>query len=1150
MIDIGIKKRLIIGEKGIGLIKYRRAVTQLIFLTLVFFIYNILPAESTSAQTTGQRLAGQNRYDTAVSVSQQGWRRSHTCIVVNGQEFADALCSGPLARQYAAPVLLTKQKNLPEQSLQELKRLGAKHVILIGGPAAIDSSIEDMLQDAGVEKVERICGQDRYETAVRIAERFNTIGTVAVASGYSPWDALAFNTIAACEEFPVLLTERDYLAPSVKQFFKEKNITKTYVLGGSGVIASSLEDELPGGIRIGGRDRFETNALILQKFGQKLDFSRVYAVTSRSGATNGFADALSIAPLAGKVGNPVILTNGKVPSFIMDCLQTQMSIASKLIVVGGDEVVPETVFEEFAARASKLERTTLDRAGTFGPNQGSKTISGNLVITADKTIVQNTLIEGDLILADSIDQGTVQLRNVTVLGTTTINGGGPRSVILFNFKGEKVVVDVPGGGKIRLVAQGNTNIDWLRMNADGILEEEALTGSGFQIVEIPQGVEILLIGSFVRVDVDAGGTGLSIPGGTSVQVLNLNAAATVNGQGQINQANINSSGTSLEQRPLHIVIREGVTTYIAGQQKTQPAENSNRQGQNSDDSGGSPAPGCTVIAVCSTVADGSYKAGSIIAITVTFSGNVQVTGSPVLVLETGDTDREASYTGGSGTTTLMFTYTVQAGDTALKLDYSATDALKLNGGTIKGPGTFTDALLGLPAPGHAGSLGANNTIIIDTEAPSAILISAQNSIPGNSSITLSARNGPLSDSSWTAILNVIKANTAAGSNWISGIPAEDLSLTPAADGDSALLLNRNASTAVINADFLIPAAAIRDRAGNLASGDTTIDSYHMVNVIGVNSTSPNGYYKAGDTIALQVYFDGEVTVVSSHLVLDVGATVTSVGCTGGSGTAVLTYHYTVEAGQNSLDLDYRAMDSLTGTIQVKGTAINVNKKLPAPGGEGSLGRAKDIIIDTAPPSAIRSAAWNTIPAGGSITLTAVEGPLNNASWTDLLKRIKTNTINGFWLRGISDTQLTLTRSADGVTAALHNGAPTPAAIVRDFIIPAAKVVDKAGNAALEDIRIDCFSSGVTNLAITDAQIVYSVNNGPGTEDLYVASAKTAGQVKNALAGADDSPQAYTVRDLAGKSKGDNSILLTGDKLEVTSENGANHRIFPIRVADS
>ena len=117
-----------------------------------------------------------------------------------------------------------------------------------------------------------------------------------------------------------------------------------------------------------------------------------------------------------------------------------------------------------------------------------------------------------------------------------------------------------------------------------------------------------------------------------------------------------------------------------------------------------------------TTANGSYAVGSTITILVPFLEVVTVntsSGTPTLLLETGATDRTATYSSGSGTNTLAFSYTVQTGDTSADLDYTSTIALDPNGGTIQ-DAAGNDAILSLSTPGEAGSLGANAALVIDT----------------------------------------------------------------------------------------------------------------------------------------------------------------------------------------------------------------------------------------------------------------------------------------------------------------------------------------------------------------------------------------------------------------------------------------------------
>jgi hypothetical protein len=120
--------------------------------------------------------------------------------------------------------------------------------------------------------------------------------------------------------------------------------------------------------------------------------------------------------------------------------------------------------------------------------------------------------------------------------------------------------------------------------------------------------------------------------------------------------------------------------------------------------------------VTSSTPNGTYGVGKTIVINVIFGSTETVTGTPELALNSGGT---AFYTSGSGSNTLTFTYTVGAGDASSHLDYTTATALTLNGGTIDGPASIP-AVLTLPAPGTAGSLGANSDIVIDTVAPTVV----------------------------------------------------------------------------------------------------------------------------------------------------------------------------------------------------------------------------------------------------------------------------------------------------------------------------------------------------------------------------------------------------------------------------------------------
>lgn len=131
----------------------------------------------------------------------------------------------------------------------------------------------------------------------------------------------------------------------------------------------------------------------------------------------------------------------------------------------------------------------------------------------------------------------------------------------------------------------------------------------------------------------------------------------------------------------------------------------------------------TITNVTASTANGAYKSGEVIDIQLLFSENVVVSDTPQLTLETGATDTIIDYLSGSGSNTLTFRYTVGAGQSSADLDYISSSALSANGGSIQ-DGAGNNAILTLPVPGAAGSLGANKALVIDTVVPDTTITSS------------------------------------------------------------------------------------------------------------------------------------------------------------------------------------------------------------------------------------------------------------------------------------------------------------------------------------------------------------------------------------------------------------------------------------------
>jgi putative cell wall-binding protein len=247
------------------------------------------------------RIAGSGRYQTAVEIAREGWgTNAPTVVLARGDLYPDALAGAPLAAEYEAPILLTKQKNLPSSTRKALIELKTKKVVILGGTKAIEPSVEKELDDMGI-KVNRVSGSNRYDTAVQIAKELNSNKEeVFIATGSDFPDALSIASYAAQKKRPILLTKKDSVPTQVKNYVK--GAKKVYIVGGTNVISDNVKSNFSNAERIAGISRYSTAIEVISKFYDSNP--KMYISTG----TN-FADALTGSALAAKNNTAIMLVD-------------------------------------------------------------------------------------------------------------------------------------------------------------------------------------------------------------------------------------------------------------------------------------------------------------------------------------------------------------------------------------------------------------------------------------------------------------------------------------------------------------------------------------------------------------------------------------------------------------------------------------------------------------------------------------------------------------------------------------------------------------------------------------------------------------------------------------------------------------------------
>ncbi|MDQ0482422.1 cell wall-binding repeat-containing protein [Guptibacillus hwajinpoensis] len=363
----------------------RWKLVQWLLLFLIVGGLLLSPHSYVIANDDGGRVAGEDRYETAALISKSGWENgSKVVVVARGDNFADALAGSPLAKKVEAPILLSKSNSLPDVTSSELQRLKTEKVILLGGVEALSNSVKGVIEDMGIT-VERIGGEDRYDTSIKIAERIGSKETAVMATGLDFADALAIAPYAAEKQYPILLTRPDRLNESVDEYVDD--FADTIVVGGVNAVSTKVEEKLPSPLRLAGETRYETAAAIISHFYETNN--HVYVSTGRE-----FADALSGSLLAAKEGTAVMLVApDKVPDRV-NTLVAEQKVRS-FEVFGGPEAVDDQVVESLKSIISEYSDT-----------EGAATLSEDAVVMTE---TEETLLEQAIENATIFDNGTFEI---------------------------------------------------------------------------------------------------------------------------------------------------------------------------------------------------------------------------------------------------------------------------------------------------------------------------------------------------------------------------------------------------------------------------------------------------------------------------------------------------------------------------------------------------------------------------------------------------------------------------------------------------------------------------------------------------------------------------------------------------------------------
>ena len=306
------------------------------------------PARSASAVS---RLFGQTRYDTMSAIVSSAFDRADWAVVAAGDDFADALSAASLAGAHGAPVVLTEGNRLSPQAADQVRRLGASHVRIVGGPAAVSDAVEGALREICPD-TRRVFGADRAETSVEALRATRAArpasGTVIVASGETAADALSAGPVSYAKSSPIVLCRQGHLTDEgVEAIRADRGLTRVILVGGTAAVSDRVKSQLGGAyeyVRLGGADRYETSARVAAfAAGEGLSWSTPVVATGK-----GFADALAGAPFAARLRAPLLLADAPSDATVAALRDNGARVLS-VRVLGGPQAVSDTVVDAIKA---------------------------------------------------------------------------------------------------------------------------------------------------------------------------------------------------------------------------------------------------------------------------------------------------------------------------------------------------------------------------------------------------------------------------------------------------------------------------------------------------------------------------------------------------------------------------------------------------------------------------------------------------------------------------------------------------------------------------------------------------------------------------------------------------------------------------------
>lgn len=286
-----------------------KKIVIMLSLVLIFTTSSTINSYAQSAYT--KEFVGGNNKSISMKLNKSIFERAEEAILINETAAIDAISVTPLAYAKDAPIITTEWMNLDSKTINYIKKLGVKKITIIGGLRNVSRTTERDLIDMGIE-VNRVYGEDRYETSMKIADEMqkekNPTEVMFLSSTAGLENAISYYTYAAQKNIPILWGKDDQL-DKVINFINKKGYETVYAVGNSERFIDEVGKKVKNVDQIKEINKYDTNIQIINNIYDKKVIKDIYTVNMDYGNYAQITEYVALGVVSAKKDIPILVCN-------------------------------------------------------------------------------------------------------------------------------------------------------------------------------------------------------------------------------------------------------------------------------------------------------------------------------------------------------------------------------------------------------------------------------------------------------------------------------------------------------------------------------------------------------------------------------------------------------------------------------------------------------------------------------------------------------------------------------------------------------------------------------------------------------------------------------------------------------------------------